>query len=1005
MSETEDVSTSGPTSAVNLKLQQRERLRLLILERIACGGTLQEILDMLVLAVEDELQDVICSVLLLDPTGKFFQGGSAPSLPDGYNNAFQGVAIGPGVCSCGAAAFEKERIIVEDIQTHPFWEGARELAADVGVVACWSEPVFASSGRVIGTFAMYHMEPRVPDSAETELITQMAHLAGIAIEREQKDLALQQTSLRLRESDIRFRTLFEQAYDAIFLMDSEKFIDCNEKTLEIFACERTDIIGNHPVRFSPQFQPDGQPSSTMAQRRISTAMNGTPQRFEWRHQRLDGTAFDAEVSLNRIEIDDRPMLQAIVRDITQRKIAERSIAEQHRQLQDLVARRTADLDEHRSRLETILDHLPAIFFMKDTDGRYQRVNRQYALEVGLQEAEVTGKTDMEIFPVDTAESIQVVDRKVMESGQPYTFDEQVDHADGTPHDYLTTKVPLIDSDGKPYALIGIATDVTRLKQLQRELALSRDEAEHLSKVKGEFLANMSHEIRTPLNAVMGLARIGQRDSNDTQTRNLFGSILKSSSHLLSIINSVLDFSKLEAGMLSITSMPFNLDEMIIDIKSLVSAQASSKNIEFSCNLADDQPRWYTGDRIRISQILLNLLANAVKFTERGKVTLTIQSEDELTVFRVIDTGHGIPADMQDQLFMPFRQGDNSTTRKFGGTGLGLAISQGLADRMGGRIALEHSDSSGSTFALKLPLVVTDSPGIPKNSNLAPDTIRDLHGIRILIVEDNQLNRMVMEDMLTHAGASVMFAEHGRRAVELLSEQGAGSCDVVLMDIQMPVMDGYEATSRIRQLAPDLPVIGVTAHALEDERQRCLEAGMVDHITKPVSIIDLASVISRHVDTGKIRSDDKHGIPGDPHRGVLPTTHDIIEMDRLNTRFRGEPGMIQRLVRVAITSESDTPGKIETAIREHAFDDLLTIAHGLKSLSGYLESAALNQVAAMTEQAAKKRQPETFELATRLGQYLGIFLTRLQELHDAPAGGETKTGSSSTRHRRAASGKQ
>lgn len=382
------------------------------------------------------------------------------------------------------------------------------------------------------------------------------------------------------------------------------------------------------------------------------------------------------------------------------------------------------------------------------------------------------------------------------------------------------------------------------RELER---LDRDRlvAQQADQAKSRFLAAMSHEIRTPLNAVLGLAEIGKRDSTERRSRTLFAQITESGRHLLGVIDDILDFSKIEAGRFTIESQPFQPLIMIQTVTGLMGRRAEARGLAMKITVDPWLPAWVEGDAQRLQQILLNLLSNAIKFTEAGKVSLSVTREGCLTYFRVADTGIGMDESMRARLFTPFEQADGSITRKCGGTGLGLAISRSLASLMHGSITVESRPGAGSVFTLALPLPQTRSPAAAEEICVV-EPERWLEGLRVLAAEDVEINRLILEDMLVHAGASVVFAENGSQALECLHEHGVSAFDVVLMDVQMPEMDGYEATRRIAALAPELPVIGLTAHALEEERETGLAAGMVDHVTKPINPAVLVAAIQRHV---------------------------------------------------------------------------------------------------------------------------------------------------------------
>jgi signal transduction histidine kinase/ActR/RegA family two-component response regulator len=386
----------------------------------------------------------------------------------------------------------------------------------------------------------------------------------------------------------------------------------------------------------------------------------------------------------------------------------------------------------------------------------------------------------------------------------------------------------------------------RVRTRTAELETARDEAQRLARVKSNFLANMSHEIRTPLNAVLGFARIGLRDSVALPAQVQFGRIVNAGDHLLHVINDILDLSRIESGKFVVESRAFALEAVLGDASSFVVVAARSKGLTYHCEIAEDVPNWVRGDALRLQQILVNLLSNAVKFTDHGHVRLGVATERDgrdTIRFVVDDTGIGIDAGQAARLFEPFEQADNSTTRTYGGAGLGLAICNRLASMMGGSIAVTGTPGSGSCFTLRLPLPPSLPPQLPAHPAVERGRLR---GLRLLAAEDDEVNRILLEELLRHEGAEVVFAEDGQQAVQRVDEHGAAAFDAILMDVQMPVLDGYEATRRIRAAHPELPVIGLTAHALPEVRRLCLEAGMAEHVVKPIAMAELVAAIHRHV---------------------------------------------------------------------------------------------------------------------------------------------------------------
>lgn len=543
----------------------------------------------------------------------------------------------------------------------------------------------------------------------------------------------------------------------------------------------------------------------------------------------------------------------IYEDITLRKQAEEELEGHRRHLEELVQQRTTELLATENRASRILESTADGLFGIDGEGRIVFINSACCRMLGYTAEQAIGRSAHELFhhskpdgsPYPADECASHAAWKV--GNETRVDDETYWHADGHPVPVALASHPIIEKD----EIVGAVVSVVDVSS-QRAAAQAREQAlvaaENLARARSEFLANMSHEIRTPMNGVLGFAQIGQRNFKDPdKARNAFEKILTSGNQLLGVVNEILDFSKIDAGKLQIEETEMTVGDVLDGSLELVADRARAKGLVLCLEKASDLPLVCVGDPLHLGQVLLNLLTNAVKFTEAGSVTLSALLQGGQLVFRVTDTGIGMTPEQLGYVFNPFQQADGSTTRKFGGTGLGLAICKRLVDLMKGEIRVKSTPGAGSQFEVSLPYVrPAPSPASKAAVPMTPD--KPLAGISILLAEDDEINQMMLEVNLLDDGAQLVMVGDGSAAVERVIADGPEAYDVVLMDLQMPVMDGYEATRRILELVPGLPIIGQTAHAFGEDRDKCLAAGMFGHIAKPIDPQALAKLILQAVGT-------------------------------------------------------------------------------------------------------------------------------------------------------------
>lgn len=603
------------------------------------------------------------------------------------------------------------------------------------------------------------------------------------------------------------------------------------------------------------------------------------------------------------------------------------------------------LVREKSLLRALIDSIPDIIFFKDTNGVYLGFNKAFSVLVGRPEAEQVGKTDFNFFDLETARFFRQKDQEMLASGQPKSNEEWVTYPDGRRISFDTLKTPYYDEDGRLLGLIGIGRDITERQQILQELRQAKEDAEAASRAKSVFLATMSHEIRTPLTAIIGFADLLADPAAETISRSEAGrTILRNGKHLLSLINDILDLSKIEAGQLALESIPFSAFEILRSVDSVIAVLARDKGISFHTVVQYPMPTQIVGDPTRWKQILLNLCGNAVKFTARGGVTVTVSYDQASSVLKccVEDSGIGLSAEQVGKLFQPFTQADNSVTRKYGGTGLGLHLVRHLAERMGGQVTLESEPGRGSEFTVCIVAPMADGAQLlsvaPKEANESAVGVKSLPARmagRILLAEDGPDNRKLIAAFLGKLGLDLALAENGEQAVELAL---GGDFDVVLMDIQMPVLDGVGATQLLRAAGFDRPIVALTANVMTEDVRRYLRSGCTHCLAKPIDFAALTRLLGELLHAGG------------PDHPLAVEYADLPGYAELKTAF--ESKLLCQLAR------------LEADMRDSDWGQARQLAHALAGTAGSFGYPAITGATRALERALADAQPEQARSAMR-----------------------------------------
>ena len=563
----------------------------------------------------------------------------------------------------------------------------------------------------------------------------------------------------------------------------------------------------------------------------------------------------------------------------------------HDSLEKTVLQRTKELSRTKGMLQSVLDNIPVRVYWKDKKSQYLGGNKLFLQDANIKNNdELIGCSDEDMPWKKEAVIYKHQDELVVQEGKAIL--NRLDRKESSLGKITwleSSQLPLLDENAKCIGTLGTYDDITERKKVEESLKNAMREAEAANIAKSDFLANMSHEIRTPMNGVIGLSALALRtELNDTQ-RGYIESVYQSAEHLLTIINDILDFSKIEANHLQLEEVPFDLREIFSTIENMIRLKSDEKGLEFKFDIKN-APDILLGDPVRIKQILINIINNAVKFTDEGVVSVDVDciektNKNVRVLFAIRDTGIGISSEQAENLFSPFIQADTSTTRKYGGTGLGLSICKKLIDLMHGSIRVESEINEGSCFFVELVFDVSDSEKGIKNipaDKKGKEENSNIKKAKILLVEDNAVNQEIVIGLLKEEVASLDVVENGEEALNILDEK---VFDLILMDCQMPVMDGYKATTLIRKQEKfvDLPIIAMTANVMREDVDKALSVGMNDHIGKPIDFDLVLFTLSKWLTKKNQKNDPIEEQPTDVVESIKENDNwsDFSELDAKN----------------------------------------------------------------------------------------------------------------------------
>ena len=736
----------------------------------------------------------------------------------------------------------------------------------------------------------------------------------------------------LADSEKRYRSVVENLSEIVFQTDAEaRWTYLNPAWQDVTLYGVEESLGKSVLDFA---LPEDHPQIIAFYQPLFEGREES-RRGEFRYRAKDGSQRWVEI-FTRVLHDDQGGLAGFAgsaQDVTERRIAEERLRDQLRFVQELI------------------EVIPNPIYFKDAAGHYLGFNKAWEQFFGHRREDWIGKTVFELFSAEQAALHHGRDRDLIERPGVQAFETQVTDGAGKSRDALYNKAVFTKADGSIAGIIGVLTDIGARKQAEEELRRAKEAAETANRTKSDFLANMSHEIRTPMNAVIGMTDLALDTDLDEEQREYLGLVKTSADALLGIINEILDFSKVEAGRMEFENIPFGLREVAELAMRTVAQRAQEKGLGLSCTVGDDVPDGVAGDPGRLRQILLNLLGNAVKFTERGEVALEVELAEPpegsaLLHFAVRDTGIGIAPEQQAHVFESFTQADTSTTRKYGGTGLGLAICWKIVRSLGGQMWVDSIPGEGSTFHFTLRLGLAQAVAGRRPAAVAPAGVAtSTRPLSILLAEDNAINQTLATKLLERMGHAVTLADNGAKAVAAVS--ASAPFDLVLMDVQMPEMGGVEATQRIRELERHLgrhtPIVAMTANAMEGDREKYLAAGMDGYVSKPIQSASLGLAIDAAIGEA----------PGGRATPAAPAAEAAeFDRDRVMQELGGDAELYASIVAIFLEEHPGKVAALREALARGDGEALYRLGHSLKGSAAVFGASRAVEAARALEQGCR-----------------------------------------------------